>query len=82
MTVGSMGVLLILYSVFRHFTGIGLEESAEKFVLDVIIILSIGLFVINRKMLSDEKKARAAEIARLAEEQNPVENKDRPHWER
>ena len=91
----SLGVLIILYSLFRHFTGKGLSEGAEKYMMDVVVIAALGLFLYNRKMAKEEKLAReaAAEKARRIaeglpeEEPEPVEktqdNDDNlPHWER
>jgi len=88
----SLGFFLIAYGVFRYFTGIGLSEGIEKYMFDIIIFGALGLFLYNRKMVSDEKKARAAkeEAERLAAEEaaNPVEetsspdDENLPHWER
>ena len=86
--IAAMGVFLIAYSLFRHFFGIGLEERAEKLMMDGIIISALGLFLYNRKMAKDERLAKeaAAEAERKAleepDEAAPVEDEDRPHWER
>ena len=81
-----MGAFLILYSVFRHLTGIGLSDAGEKYMMDIIIFGALGLFVYNRKIAGDEKKAREAELEaeRLAAEgqAEPVSEEDEnlPHW--
>lgn len=91
--IASMGIFLIAYSVFRHFTGIGLGEKAEKYMMDIIVFGALGLFVYNRKMAGDERKAKeAAEEAkrRAAEEPEPEapqeqvseDEENLPHWER
>ena len=88
---GALGVLIILYSLFRHFTGKGLSEAAEKYMMDVVVIAALGLFLYNRKMAKDERLAReeAEEKARriaegLPEEPEPVEenpdDNNLPHW--
>ena len=66
----SLGIFIVVYSLIRYFTGFGLEESQEKYMMDVIFISALGLFIYNRKLASDEKKARdaAEEAKRLAEE--------------
>ena len=89
--IASLGIFLVFYSLFRHFTGIGLEEGAEKFMMDAIIISALGLYIYNRKMAKDERLAREAapktecrlpEEPEEQEEASPVEDEDRPHWER
>ena len=85
-----LGVLIIVYSLVRHFTGFGLSEAGEKYLMDVVIICALGLFMYNRKMARDEKRAReeAAEAERRAAEGPPEEpeespdDENLPHWER
>ncbi|GHV75672.1 hypothetical protein AGMMS49942_04930 [Spirochaetia bacterium] len=55
-----LGFFLIAYTIFRHFTGIRLNEQFEKYLLDGIVFAALGIFVYNRKLASDEKKAREA----------------------
>ena len=90
-TIISMGVFLIVYSLVRHFTGFGLNEGAEKLMIDVIMLSALGLFIYNRKLFKDEKMAKEAEEEterrRLAgeeepEEEYPEEDENLPHWER
>jgi hypothetical protein len=87
MTAG-LGILLIVYSLVRHFFGIGLSDGAEKYMMDGIIIAALGLFMYNRKLARDEKRAKeaaeAAEAARLAEPEQDLSEEDEtlPHWER
>jgi hypothetical protein len=54
-----LGVLLIAYGLFRHFTGIELDEGLERIMIDGVILAALGLFVYNRKLVADEKKERA-----------------------
>jgi len=87
-----LGVLLISYGALRHFTDFTLGEKADKYVSDVIIFSALGLFLYNRKMIKDERAARAAkeeEERRAAEgETEPEEeaespdDENLPHWER
>ena len=86
--IAAMGAFIIIYGLLRQFAGIALSEAHEKTMMDVIIFGALGLFVYNRKLASDEKKAReaAAEAERRAAEE-PVEtvsteDEDLPHWER
>ena len=53
-----LGFFLIAYGLFRHFTGIQVDEGLEKIMIDGIIFASLGLFVYNRKLAADEKKER------------------------
>jgi hypothetical protein len=55
-----LGVFLVAYSLFRHFTGLGIGEANEKTMFDIIIFAALGIFVYNRKLAADEKKAREA----------------------
>jgi hypothetical protein len=55
-----LGIFLIAYSLFRHFSGIRLNEQFEKYLLDGIVFAALGIFVYNRKLAADEKKAREA----------------------
>jgi hypothetical protein len=87
----SLGILIIVYSLVRHFTGIGLSEKLERYFLDMIIIAALGLFMYNRKLARDERIAReaaareaeAAEARAAAGETEPEEEDESlPHWER
>jgi putative Mn2+ efflux pump MntP len=87
----SLGIIIILYSLIRHFTGFGLSERAEKYLFDGIIIAALGLLMYNRKLARDERLARekAEEAARRAEEEESEpekavspEDENLPHWER
>ena len=70
----ALGGFLIVYSLIREFTGIGLNEAQEKYMMDIIFISALGLFVYNRKMASDEKKAKTA--AEEEEKRQAAENQD------
>jgi len=68
---GSLGLFMILYGVFRYFTGIGFGERVEKYMFDIIIFAALGLFVYNRSLVKKEKDAIAAKeeaALRAAEE--------------
>jgi hypothetical protein len=85
----SLGALIIIYSLVRYFTGRGFSEAGEKYMMDVVVIAALGLFMYNRKMAKDEKRAReAAEEAERRRlegeepEEEPPEDKNLPHWER
>jgi len=53
----ALGVLLIGYGLMRRFTGFEPSEAFDKYITDIVIIIALGLFMYNRKMLKDEKKA-------------------------
>jgi ABC-type lipoprotein release transport system permease subunit len=72
--VAGMGIFIIAYSVFRHFTGIGFEADFEKKMIDFIVFAALAVFVYNRKLASDERKEREAkEKAKAAEEAEKAE---------
>lgn len=82
-----LGALIIVYSLIRHFTSFSLGETVERYLMDGVIIAALGLFMYNRKLASDERKAReAAEQEKLraeqAEEEGADEDGELPHWER
>jgi hypothetical protein len=62
-----LGIFLILYSVVRYFVGFHIDEQVEKMVMDGVVFAALGLFVYNRKLASDEKKAREAKERAEAE---------------
>jgi hypothetical protein len=80
----SLGGLLIVYSLVRHFFKVGLSETMEKYFMDGVIFAALGLFMYNRKLAKDERLAK--EAAAKAEENPPepveVGDEDLPHWER
>ena len=86
--VAALGVLIIVYSLIRQFTGFGLSEAGEKYLIDGVVIAALGLFLYNRKMAKDEKRAKEAELeAERKAEENPEEevspeDENLPHWER
>ena len=95
--VAAMGVFLILYSLFRHITGIGFSEGLERYIMDMILITALVAFVYSRKMARDEKNAaeeaerRAAEDPQEAPSEDEASSQDDassqhdddlPHWER
>jgi hypothetical protein len=53
-----LGSLLIAYGLFRHFSGVEVDEGLEKIMIDGVIFAALGLFLYNRKLASDEKKER------------------------
>jgi hypothetical protein len=83
-----LGILLIAYSLVRHFAGLKVPEKIERYFMDGVIFAALALFMYNRKLASDERKAReAAEQEKLIAEQ-PDETDETgdddslPHWER
>lgn len=90
----SMGVLIIVYSLVRHFFGIGLSEATEKYVFDVVIITALGCYMYNRKLAKEERQAKEAALASQAEEEEAsgsddspeeelsIDEENLPHWER
>ncbi|MDR2739174.1 MAG: hypothetical protein LBB68_05015 [Treponema sp.] len=64
-----LGGALIVYAFLRQFTGITVDEALEKFILDGVIFAALGLFIYNRKLVSDEKKAKEREEAEAAGEE-------------
>ena len=57
----ALGGILIVYSLFRYLTGIGLNEALEKQFMDIIFFSALVIFIYNRKLARDEKKAKEAE---------------------
>jgi hypothetical protein len=53
-----LGSLLIAYGLFRHFSGVKVDEGLEKIMIDGVIFAALGLFLYNRKLAADEKKER------------------------
>jgi hypothetical protein len=81
-----LGIALIVYSLIRHFASFSFGEKIEKYIMDGVIFAALALFMYNRKLASDERKAKAAaeEEQRRAEQQieEPGEDEeDLPHWE-
>jgi uncharacterized membrane protein len=75
--VAGLGIFLIVYSLFRHFTGIGFGEQLEKHIIDAIVFAALAIFLYNRKLASDEKKAReAAEKAKSIEMEEDSEEEE------
>jgi hypothetical protein len=80
----SLGFLLIGYSLVKLLTKFTLDEKIEKYFSEGIIFAALGLFVYNRKLASDERKAREAEAQKALEPEPPRDEEDEklPHWER
>jgi len=53
--IAALGVLLIVYSAIRHFTGFGEGEEWDRYVTDIVIVIALGLFAYNRWLTRDEK---------------------------
>ena len=60
MITAALGILIILYSLLKQFIGFELDEAMEKYFFDIVFIAALGLFIYNRKMASDERKAKEA----------------------
>jgi uncharacterized membrane protein SirB2 len=71
-----LGVLLIVYTLIRQFTGFHFSETFEKNFFDVIIFAALGMFLYNRKLASDEKKEREAKERAEQEAQAAAEEDD------
>ena len=71
----SLGVLIIVYSLVRHFFDIGVSEGMEKYFFDTVIIVALGCFMYNRKLAKDERLAKEAaqEAERRAAEEGAEE---------
>ncbi|MDR1930211.1 MAG: hypothetical protein LBQ44_06215 [Treponema sp.] len=82
----ALGGLLILYSVLRHFNIVALPEKWEKYLMDGVIFAALAVFMYNRKLARDERKAREAAERAAEEERNPPPEEEdpvsKPHWER
>jgi hypothetical protein len=61
-----------------------LDEKYEKWIIDGIIFGALGIFMYNRKLAKDEKKAKEAAENAALDPQPQVQDDDdtRPHWER
>jgi uncharacterized oligopeptide transporter (OPT) family protein len=73
-----MGILMAVYTLVRTFTPLRLGERAEKYFFDTLIFVALGVFVYNRKLAADEKKAasekkEAEERAAAAEKEEQEE---------
>jgi len=80
--IASLGMLIIAYSLFRHFTGIGLGEEEERLMMNIIVFTALGIFVYNRKLAKEEKQAKeVTENEKNKAEENLVDE-NLPHWER
>jgi hypothetical protein len=55
-----MAAFILVYSLVRQFLGIRFSDAGEKYMFDIFIFAALGIFVYNRKMANDEKKAREA----------------------
>ena len=86
--IASLGGWLILYSLIRQFTSFGFSEEIERNMINGVMIIAVGLFLYNRKRVSDARKAKEAEEeAQRRAEENPEEevfegDENLPHWER
>ncbi|MDR0377549.1 MAG: hypothetical protein LBH70_07125 [Spirochaetaceae bacterium] len=66
-----LGIFLIVYGFFRHFSGIEVDEGLEKMMIDGVVLASLGLFVYSRKLAADEKKERERGENASADENKP-----------
>ena len=80
--LAGLGMFIISYSLFRHFTGIGLDEEQEKRMINIVIFTALGIFIYNRKLFQDEKRAKNSTENEKQKIEEPPEEKDLPHWER
>ncbi|MDR2900511.1 MAG: hypothetical protein LBV20_03195, partial [Treponema sp.] len=67
----ALAALLLIYTFLRTFTPIKLDVEGERIAMNCIMFGALGIFVMNRKLVADEKKEaeakEAAEKAKLAE---------------
>jgi uncharacterized membrane protein len=82
--IAVLGISLLLYSLVRIVTGIEVSESTDRNIINGVIIITLGLFMYHRKLIVDEKLAKAAEEKAKRLEEEPEEEGDEslPHWER
>ena len=67
----AMAVLLVAYTLARQFLGFSLGESFEKNMFNVILVAAVGVMMLNRKLVADEKKEREAREKQEAETTGP-----------
>jgi hypothetical protein len=76
-TIG-LAALLLIYTFLRTFTPFKFDESGEKYFINGIIFGALGIFVMNRHLVSQAKKEdeakQEAERAKLAEESAETED--------
>ena len=46
-----MGLILIAYGLFRHFTDFEISEKFDKYFTNIFVIGAIVIFMYNRKIL-------------------------------
>ena len=56
--IGALGLIIIVYSLIRQFTGHGLGEKTEERLMNIIIVIALGLFFYNRQLARDEQRAK------------------------
>ncbi|MDR2364119.1 MAG: hypothetical protein LBD65_06865 [Spirochaetaceae bacterium] len=56
-----IGGFIIVYSLLRHFTGISLGDTAEKYMFDAFTFLALGIFLYNRKLAAEEAREKKTE---------------------
>lgn len=52
----AMAVILVGYTLARQFLGFSLGEAIEKNMFNVILVAAVGVMILNRKLIADEKK--------------------------
>jgi len=80
--IAGLGALIIIYSLFRHLTGIGLGEEEEKLMMNIVVFAALGIFIYNRKMAKDENQAKEARKKEQISFEELAANESLPHWER
>ncbi|MDR2900362.1 MAG: hypothetical protein LBV20_02420 [Treponema sp.] len=69
-TIG-LAALLLIYTFLRTFTPLKLDESQERIAMNCLMFCALGIFVMNRQIVAQEKKEaeakEAAEKAKMAE---------------
>jgi cadmium resistance protein CadD (predicted permease) len=70
----ALGALLILYTVLRQAALLNIGEENERFFINAIVFIALGIFIYNRKLSADELKEKAEKAAlekQAAETEDP-----------
>lgn len=84
-TIG-LAALLLIYTFLRTFTPFKLDETGERYLMNGIMFCALGIFVMNRQIVAQEKKEAEAKLAaenakEAAESDESAEIDDEDHDE-
>jgi hypothetical protein len=85
MITAGLGILLIVYSLVRHFFKIEISSTIEEYFMNGIVFAALALFMYNRKLAKDERQAKEAAEKAESNTLEPAasgEDENLPHWER